>query len=97
MAETLLVKKVAESRVFSFDFSDYPEIVGGATITSATVVASPTGPTIGSPLPTVGIVQVRISGGLDGTTYEMTCTAVTNAGDTLVGCGQLQVTLCGDT
>lgn len=101
---TVLVKRSAESRVYLFDFSALPEFGNGDTLTgSPTVTATPAGLTLGSvtitnsppaPLGTGtanSCTQLRVSGGVNGTTYQMVSTASTTLGNTLVCLGVLQV------
>jgi len=76
------------------DFSQFPEIIAGASLSgSPTFVATPSGLTITSIAISGTQVQAIISGGTDGTTYQITVTAQDNNSpkDTLVGIGYLYV------
>jgi hypothetical protein len=91
---SILVKRAAESRVYSMDFSQLPEIVGGAALAGVTAVtASPAGLTVGTGTIAGNTVQVTLSGGTDGVLYQISFTATTNASPpaTLVGIGYLLV------
>jgi hypothetical protein len=98
------VKGSQESILFGFDFSKL--LVTGETLTGvAGVSGSPAGLTIAAGSVnsavfdndeggTVSIgkgVHVRISSGLDGTDYIVTCTVATSAGNTRIIKGTLQV------
>lgn len=98
-------KYAGESRIFLFDFQDFPEMASD-TISSATVASTPTGPTIGSPtattadqdpgegdpeIPSGKGVQVSVSGGTAETSYLLTCTMTTAGGSILVVKGWLDV------
>ncbi len=83
-------KTAAEVVVFVFDFSNFPEIVAGETISSTTVPAV-SGITIGTPAvlteETDGVpegegVAVTISAGTVGTDYTVDCRIVTSGGST---------------
>lgn len=87
-----LAKAVSDDRDFIFDFSRSPEVVGGATISSATIEGGD-GLTIAAAsvlaLTTDGIpagqgVSVEISGGSADTTYDLACRAVLSTGRVIV-------------
>jgi hypothetical protein len=91
---TILVKRAAESRLYSMDFANLPEIVAGGALAAVTsVTASPAGLTVGTGAIAGTKVQVTISGGTDGVLYQVVFTATTNANPaaTLVGIGYLLV------
>jgi hypothetical protein len=91
---TILVKRAAESRLYSMDFANLPEIAGGGALAAVTsVMASPAGLTVGTGTISGTKVQVTISGGTDGVLYQVLFTATTNANPaaTLVGIGYLLV------
>lgn len=87
-----LSKTVSDDRDFLFDLTSVPEIVQGATVSSATILGG-TGLTIGPPAvlatTTDGIaankgVSVEISGGSDDTDYNLACRAVLSTGRIVV-------------
>jgi hypothetical protein len=91
---SILVKRAAESRVYSMDFSQLPEIAGGGALAAVTsVTASPAGLTVGTGTISGNTVQVTLSGGTDGILYQVSFTATTNRNPpaTLVGIGYLLV------
>jgi hypothetical protein len=91
---TILVKRAAESRLYSMDFANLPEIAGGGALAAVTsVTATPAGLTVGTGTIAGTKVQVTISGGTDGVLYQVAFTATTNANPaaTLVGIGYLLV------
>lgn len=82
------VKGAAETVEYLFDFTPFPEIVAGETISSVSVPAV-SGLTIGSPAVTAALtdgvaagkgVEVAISGGTAGTTYAVSCRATMSGG-----------------
>ncbi len=82
MTDRILDKQPTESDLFDIDFT--PKLVTGDTISSVTSVATAqAGLTIGAPLLSSPKVQVRISGGTDGTLYKITAIVVTSNGNTL--------------
>lgn len=94
-----------ESNVLlSFDFSKRPEIVGGATISSAVMriqqndVAS-SALTLGAPVidPTGKIAQVRVTdvSGVPGAVYSLICDPTFSDGTTLVRSITIQMTGAG--
>lgn len=90
-------KLTGESRLYDFDFTNQVEIAAGETLTGTpTVVATPSGLTLGSP--TIGgankKVQIRISGGAADVLYNLKCTVSTSGGNVLEGCGELLVKAC---
>lgn len=90
MALTVLDKQPAESKIFQMDFSaNMAEAETVASVTS--VVATPSGLTIGTPAPSGKTAQVRISSGTTGARYKVTFTVQTSAGNTLEGDGYLNV------
>lgn len=99
---TTLVKRSAENRLYSFDFSNFPEITGGETLASVsgtiTIAAVQPGTVAASTLTQVGNAtlagskaNVRFSGSTVGATYTLICTATTNAGNVLNCVGNLYV------
>lgn len=81
-------KGPSETIGYLFDFTVFPEIAAGETISSASVPAV-SGLTIGTPAVTTAIkdgvaagkaVQVTISGGTDQTTYTVSCFGTTSGG-----------------
>jgi hypothetical protein len=87
-------KDASETILFVFDFSRFPEVVGGETLSNPTVDAV-AGLTIGAPAVTTTDqvvfsngqkvaagkgVQVAISGGTAGQTYALECHAATSGG-----------------
>jgi hypothetical protein len=98
---TTLVKRAGETRLYTMDLSQLPEIAGGDTVSSVgTVGVSVVGPvgasadlTISSKAVASGNkgAQFKIAGGTDGATYLISVTVTTTAGYTLVGIGYLYV------
>jgi hypothetical protein len=91
---SILVKRAAESRVYSMDFSQLPEISSGGTLAGVTsVTATPAGLTVGTGTISGTTVLVTLSGGTDGVLYQLSFTVTTNANPaaTLVGIGYLLV------
>lgn len=95
----MLTKYAVEVVSYQFDFSDFPEVVAGETLSSPNVPAV-SGLTIGTPAVTVaerdGVaagkgVAVTVSGGTAGTTYTITATAVTSGGSTRAVRGRIRV------
>lgn len=87
-----LTKQPNESKLYSFSFDG--QLRTADTIASVTsIAASPTGElTIGAAShDSDKIAQARISGGVDETTYRLTCIVVTTLGDTLEIDGDLYV------
>jgi hypothetical protein len=89
MGLSRLFKQPAEDRLFDFDFSG--KMRTGETVATVSVTATPSGLTIGSTAFSGQIAQVRISGGMTGTDYKMTCTVTTNQSNTLELDGWLRV------
>lgn len=90
-------KKTTWNRRYTYDFGDFEELGNDSvTITSATVTATPSGLTFGTPSIGTGSdsakVQVRISGGTAGVDYLTTCTIVTSGSDTISQDGLMPVT-----
>lgn len=88
----------SEDRLYTFDFSAFPEIAAGATIVSATMTQSASSSaaaaqTVGAP--TVSSngqqVQVEISGGTAGIIYTHYCRATLTSGKKITCRGKLQV------
>ena len=67
-----LRRRVGYSRTHGFDFSDYAESEAGQTISTVTVTVDPADLTLGVPVASGSEVQVAISGGRVGITYELT-------------------------
>ena len=96
-----LVKREEEVRYYVMDFSLLPEIVAGDTVSSVTSVTVTTSTYGASPsdltLSNEGVAsgnkgaQVEISGGIDGSMYQLSFEVLTANGDTLVGIGYLYV------
>jgi hypothetical protein len=97
-----LVKRSAENRQYTFDFSNFPEITGGETLASVTAtitvaavqpatVAANTLTQVGNATLSGSKANVRFSGGSPGATYTLICTATTNAGNVLNCVGNLYV------
>jgi hypothetical protein len=96
-----LRKLPAEARLYLFDFSRFPEVIAGETLSSPAVPASdPAGLTIGSAavsavvrdgIPAGQAVEVMISGGTADVTYEVEGRAVTSGGATLAVGGVIKV------
>ena len=82
MAIGRLTKQPAENRLFDFDFAG--KMRTGETIsTVVSVVAAPSGLTVGATAFSGQVAQVRLSGGTDQTEYILTCKVTTSAGNTL--------------
>jgi hypothetical protein len=92
MAIETLWKEVNEVRRFEYDFSRWPEIIGGATIASVTVTAAPaTGITVGGGASSGALAQSVISGGTNGEIYVIKFEATLSTGSVIVGEGRLGV------
>lgn len=94
---TTLQKEPGERRLYTFDFTDAPELLAGQFLDSATVTV-PTlalGDTFTLGTATIDatqkLVQLWISGGVAEKSYDLCCTALTNGGATLVLHGNLIV------
>lgn len=96
-APEILLKSPFEERLFDFVFTD--DLDTGETISASPAPIIAVTPTTASPLtfdpPTIsgGIVQTKLKGGLDGTTYHVTCQIVTST-QKREGCGDLKVEAC---
>lgn len=98
---TTLRKLPAENRLYVFDFSDFPEVLAGETLSLPVVPASsPTGLTIGTPavsavargdVPAGQAVEVMISGGTAGIDYQVEGQATTSGGAKLAVGGVIKV------
>ena len=77
---TVRSKSPGETRALTFDFTN--ELASGDTVTSATAT-SDAGLTLGAPTVSTPNVNVRASGGSNGSDYLVTCRANTAAGDVL--------------
>jgi hypothetical protein len=77
-------KIAGEVRTYPFEFDRFPEIVDGATISSAAVSAD-SGLTVAVASTSSDIVNVTMSGGVAGQQYEVTCLATLNDGTTKIG------------
>jgi hypothetical protein len=93
MATKVLIKDPDESKIYDVEFADL--LADGETISGTpTVVASPSGLTIGT-VSVVGTrVQFSLSAGSSGTLYVLTVTATTSTSSTLEGCVRLLVVNC---
>jgi hypothetical protein len=96
---TTLKKRPVEVRLYVFDFSSFPEVLAGETL-SAPSVPAVSGLTIGSPAVTSVIrdgiaagkaVEVTIAGGTDGTSYDVEASASTSGGSSWPSRGTLVV------
>lgn len=83
------VKDTSETVSYLFDFSRFPEVKAGETLSSPSVTASPSGLTVGSPAVTAAArdgvpagqgVAVTISSGSASATYSLECLATTSGG-----------------
>jgi hypothetical protein len=89
-----LVKQPAESRLYSMDFRHL--MTSAETI--STIASTTVSPTTLSPLLIASSaisgqkVQLRLTGGLDGTEYKVTVRITTSSSNTLEGEGDLEVT-----
>jgi len=90
----ILYKEANESKVFGVDFS--ANLATGETISSSTITSDTVGLTIGSPSMSAGIVTFRISGGVVGTSYGLTVSAVTSESNTYEQCVTLSINECDD-
>jgi hypothetical protein len=99
------VKDASEVILYVFDFSRFPELVAGETLSSPSIPAV-SGLTIGTPTVTVADqvvfsngqvveagqgVQVTVSGGTAATTYSLECHCTTSGGATRVIKGSIVV------
>jgi hypothetical protein len=96
---TVFTKRAGEVRSYALSFANLPEITGGQQLTgitsvTANIVTNLAGAgnlTVGASTLSGSSVQVLLSGGTDGVTYQIVFTVTTNAGVTLVGIGYLLV------
>ena len=89
-SSALLIKQPQESLLFDFDFSD--RLAQGVTLsTVASVTATPSGLTIGTPAVSTTAAQARISGGTAETYYRVTAVVTDSGGFTREGDGDLWV------
>jgi len=90
---TPLIKQPSESRLYTMDFRQLMTAAEAITAISSAVVT----PTTLSPMNILSSafsgkkVQIRLNGGLDGTTYVLTVIVTTDAGNTLEGDGSVKV------
>ncbi len=94
-----LEKTVDEDDIFTFDFVN--RLNTGETISSVGTITqindatpSATPVTLGTPTFSGSKVQVRISVGVDGTTYTLTCPIATSDSNTKEQCGKLLIKEC---
>jgi hypothetical protein len=98
-----LVKRAGETRLYTMDLSLLPEIVGGdtvssvnsVTVTTSSVGAQPsdiniTGVAVSASPANKG-AQCKVTGGIDGATYQLSFNVLTAAGYTLVGIGYIYI------
>jgi len=103
MADTIqsdvAVKDASERVLYLFDFTKFPEYVAAETLTTP-VVDAVTGLTIGTPIVSVavrdgiaagGCIEVFISGGTAGVTYNLECRGTFSGGAIRVVKGRLNV------
>lgn len=94
MSTPACVKVPGESRLYGFNFGDYPEIRdrGQTLIGTPTISSSPAGPTLGTPSIAGNVVLVQISGGTDAVDYVLTVSCGTSDTVSIVsGVATLQV------
>lgn len=92
MACSEITKHPNDDRVYVFDFSRFEEIENGDAIASVTsVVADPTSLAIVSTASTATTANVRISGGVAGLDYYVTCTCALVSGSSIAGVGVFNV------
>lgn len=93
----LLIKRPDESRLYNLNFAAL--LATGESITGVTAVTADA-PDGADALTISGITysatkaQFRLEGGTDGYTYDVKATVTTSDGNTLVDCGELEVTDC---
>ena len=99
-AMSVLVKRAAETRLYTMDLSALPEFAGDTVSAVTSVVASTTTPGASSSDLTISSKAVasgskgatcKIAGGIDGATYLIEFTVTTANGYTLCGVGYLFV------
>lgn len=78
----ILTKQPAESRLFDFDFSGKTRI-SETIVGTPTVTATPSGLTVGTTTASGVVGTVRLSSGVSGVNYKVTCTVTTNQSNTL--------------
>jgi hypothetical protein len=97
---TQLDKRAAEIRRYTFDFSLFPEIVAGDTLTGTPVITLeqtlPKGTVAVAPVATsivraTSAVTCVMTGGEDGSSWRVECTCTTTGGFTLVCVGYLRI------
>ncbi len=102
-----LPQDTSETVLYVFDFSRFPEIVGGETLSAPEIdEPDPTGLTLGAPVvttvdrvvdehgttvPAGQGVEIAITGGVAGTTYALECRATTSGGSVRVVKGAIAV------
>lgn len=93
MAADIPIARVGESRLYSFSFSKFPEIIAGDTLTGTPVitVTPSTGLTIGSPLVSSPTVIISVTVGSTAGWYELLCKSPTLSGRILDCDGNLLV------
>lgn len=81
-----ITKTPTAAYTVTINFSGWPQLATD-NLASASATVSPSGLTLGSVTinATDETAAIPISSGTDGTTYRITCTALTTGGDTLVG------------
>lgn len=86
----VLAKEPNDSRVFTMDFGALLT-AGDYLVEIDSLTALPTGLTLGASAVSATKLQVRLSGGSDGTRYKITAVVQTAADSTLEGEGYLDV------
>lgn len=93
------VKRPGETRTYVYDYSDFPEIVDGDTLSGTPTVNIVTGDdelTAGSPARSGDTVEVTYSAGTSGVEYLTESLCNTNSGAILSCVGKVKVTRFGD-
>ncbi len=92
MATTFDPKLPDEEEPFTFDFTD--RLSAGQSIVSATVTATPTGLTLGTPSVTGALVTVQLEDGDSGVVYHLEALATLNDSSVVGYCTRLRVQEC---
>ena len=89
-----LTKTEREDLLKNFEFADVDTDAGESIVSVLDYAVSPSGLTFSTPTHDATHVQALLSDGVDGTTYHVTCLALTNLDQKLEGCGYLLVQNC---
>lgn len=94
MAQGILAqwdKQPTEARDWNFDYSQFLADKGADTIASVAVTVAPSGLSIYNVSHLNGVVNFFASGGVSGTTYQVTCRVTTTGGRVEEGDAKIKV------